>query len=103
MRARISACVVATGKATRLRDTSGTRAWNNQAWPSFHLLDSEGRVVLLREAEALVLRSPYGALRLRFSAAQLHLVAAAPESKTIWVRVDGVAPSLHAAGGYDLR
>ena len=27
------------------------RAWNNQAWPSFYLLDREGRVVLVREGE----------------------------------------------------
>ena len=31
----------------------------------------------LRQAEALVLRSPRGTVRVRFSAAKLHLVAAA--------------------------
>ena len=153
------------------------RAWNNRAWPAFHLLDGEGRIVLLREgeghargmegairallglsprdhpgeeadlsrigtpeiyfgathptpqdpaqsprrgeatyafgaapglrlnryaldgtwareAEALVHRSPRGALRLRFSAAQLHLVAAAPEDAAIRVSVDGGAPRM---------
>jgi len=151
------------------------RAWNNRAWPSFHLLDAEGRIVLLREgegharameaairrllglsprdhpaeeadlsrigtpeiyfgathptpqdpaqsprrgeatyafaaapglrlnryaldgtwareAEALVLRSPRGALRLSFSAARLHLVAAAPEGAAIRISVNGGAP-----------
>ena len=45
-----------------------------------------------REVEALVLRSPRGGLRVRFSAAKLHLVAAAPESAILRVRVDGSAP-----------
>ena len=148
------------------------RAWSNRAWPSFYLLDREGRIVLAREgegharelegairallglapaaarrgddpdlsrvrspevyfgaqhptpqdraqsprrgeaayafpargpaldtyqldgswareAEALVLRSARGGLRLRFSAAKLHLVAAAPDAAPLRVAVDG--------------
>ena len=150
------------------------RAWSNQAWPAFYLLDREGRVVLLREGEGharemegairgllglsgpfqprpgddpdlsrirspevyfgsmhptpqergqsprtgeatyafgtgagprlnryeldgtwargeeeLVLRSARGGMRLRFSAARLHLVAAATEAVPLRVRADG--------------
>jgi thiol-disulfide isomerase/thioredoxin len=42
-----------------------------------------------REEEPLVLRSSHGALRLRFFAAKLHLVASAPEAATVRIRVDG--------------
>jgi hypothetical protein len=42
-----------------------------------------------REGEPLVLRSPRGALRLRYSAAKLHLVATAPKAVTVRIRVDG--------------
>jgi thiol-disulfide isomerase/thioredoxin len=150
------------------------RAWGNQAWPSFYLLDQTGRVVLVREGEghahelegairallgmtssgfapvpgedpdlsrigtweiyfgathptpqdraqrprpgevaytfptsspapgqyqlegtwqrdgeALVLRSARGGLRVRFSAAKFHLVAAATETTTLRLAVDG--------------
>jgi thiol-disulfide isomerase/thioredoxin len=44
-----------------------------------------------REEEALVLRSAQGGLRLRFSAAKLHLVAAAPQGARLRVSVDGGA------------
>lgn len=44
-----------------------------------------------REEEALVLRSPHGGVRLRFSAAKLHLVAAAPQAAALRVSVDGGA------------
>ncbi len=150
------------------------RAWNNQAWPAFYLLDPDGNIVLVREgeghanemegairgllglapsiavrgddadlsqirtseiyfgaihptpqdraqrpqqgearytfsagppapgeyqldgvwdraSEGLVLRSARGGLRVRFSAAKLHLVAAAPNSATVRVAVDGQA------------
>lgn len=43
----------------------------------------------LREEEALVLRSSEGGLRMRFSAAKLHLVAASPVPATLRIRVDG--------------
>jgi thiol-disulfide isomerase/thioredoxin len=153
------------------------RAWDNRAWPSFYLLDRDGRIVLVREGEgharelegairdllglarsgavgrpgddadlsrigtpeiyfgslhstpqdraqsprrgeaaytlgksagprlnqyqlngtwareeALVLRSPRGGLRVRFSAAKLHLVAAAPRAAPLLVSVDGGVP-----------
>lgn len=46
----------------------------------------------LREDEALLLRSSRGGLRVRFSAAKLHLVAAALEGAAVRVRVDGGPP-----------
>jgi thiol-disulfide isomerase/thioredoxin len=153
------------------------RAWGNEAWPAFYLLDRDGRIVLVREGEgnareleaairallglapsgklavpgddpdlskigtpeiyfgalhptpqdrsqkprqgeaayffgqagspklnqyqldgtwlrkdeALVLRSARGGVRVRFSAAKLHLVAAAPQPATLHVTVDGGA------------
>jgi thiol-disulfide isomerase/thioredoxin len=42
----------------------------------------------LRQGEALVLRSHRGGVRTRFSAAKLHLVAAAPQPATLHVTVD---------------
>jgi thiol-disulfide isomerase/thioredoxin len=42
-----------------------------------------------REQEPLVLRSAHGGLRLRFSAAKLHLVASAPEPAALTVTIDG--------------
>jgi thiol-disulfide isomerase/thioredoxin len=45
----------------------------------------------LREDEALVLHSARGGVRVRFSAAKLHLVAAAPQPATLRVTVDGGA------------
>jgi thiol-disulfide isomerase/thioredoxin len=50
-----------------------------------YLLDG----VWSREGEQLVLRSSRGGLRLRFSAADLHLVAAAPETAAVRIRLDG--------------
>ncbi len=47
-----------------------------------------------RGDEALVLRSSEGVLRMRFSAAKLHVVAAAPAAVTLRIRVDGGAPRL---------
>ena len=38
-----------------------------------------------------MLRSPRGGVRVRFSAAKLHLVAAAPQAATLRVTVDGSA------------
>jgi thiol-disulfide isomerase/thioredoxin len=46
----------------------------------------------VREGEALTLRTPRGALRMRYSAAQLHVVAAAAQPLEVSVRVDGGAP-----------
>jgi thiol-disulfide isomerase/thioredoxin len=42
-----------------------------------------------RQGQQLVLRSAGGGLRLRYSAADLYLVAAAAESATLHIRVDG--------------
>lgn len=39
-----------------------------------------------------MLQSPRGSLRVRFSAAKLHLVAAAPQPAALRVTVDGGAP-----------
>ena len=44
-----------------------------------------------RAGEGLVLRSAHGGLRVRFSAAKLHLVAAAPNPATVRLSVDGQA------------
>jgi hypothetical protein len=44
-----------------------------------------------RASEPLTLRSDTGALRVRFSAAKLHLVAGAPQPAPVRVRVDGGA------------
>jgi thiol-disulfide isomerase/thioredoxin len=42
-----------------------------------------------RDAETLVLRSPRGGVRMRFSAAKLHVVAGASQTAVLRVRVDG--------------
>ena len=61
----------------------------SQAGPKLNRYELEGRWV--REEEALVLRSERGRVRMRFSAAKLHVVAAAPESVQLRVgRGDGV-------------
>lgn len=46
-----------------------------------------------REAEPLVLRSARGGMRLRFSAAKVHLVASAPTPRRIQVSIDDGEPS----------
>ena len=48
----------------------------------------------VREGESLRLGSGHGGLRLRFSAAKLHLVADAPTPATLTVRADEAAPRL---------
>ena len=45
-----------------------------------------------RDMEPLVLRSPRGAMRMRFSAAKMHLVASADPPLTATVTVDGQPP-----------
>ena len=45
----------------------------------------------LRQEEALVLRSPRGGVRARFSAAKFHLVAGAPQPAMLRITVDGEA------------
>ena len=49
------------------------RAWGNRAWPSFYLLDRDGRIVLLREGEGHA-RELEGAIR-GFSACRRALSA----------------------------
>lgn len=51
-----------------------------------------------RQEEALVLRSPSGGLRVHFSAAKLHLVAAAPQAASLRIMVDGSAPQTIEVG-----
>jgi hypothetical protein len=53
--------------------------------PNQYLLDG----VWSREQEKLVLQSSRGGLRLRYSAADLHVVAAALEGATVRIRIDG--------------
>lgn len=48
--------------------------------------------IWLRDDEALTLRSARGGMRLRFSAAKLHLVAGAPDGTRLRVTVDGAPP-----------
>ena len=70
---------------------AGTTAYGFQATgPRLNEYQLDGTWV--REEEALLLRSPRGGLRVRFSAAKLHLVATAPEGAAVRVRVDGGAP-----------
>ena len=56
----------------------------------------------LRQDEALVLRSARGGVRVRFSAAKLHLVAAAPQAAALRITVEGsVAPIGSRSGDRD--
>lgn len=57
--------------------------------PRLNEYDLEGRWA--RGGEKLVLRSPRGRVRVRFSAAKLHLVAGAPQPAPVRVSVDGHA------------
>jgi hypothetical protein len=59
-----------------------------------YLLDG----VWSREGEPLVQRSAHGRLLLSFSAADMHLVAAAPESARLRIQLDGGAPSTVEVG-----
>jgi len=59
-----------------------------------YLLDG----VWSREGEPLVQRSAHGRLLLNFSAADLHLVAGAPETGTLRIRLDGGKPTTVEVG-----
>ena len=59
--------------------------------PRLNEYDLEGRWA--REEEPLVLRSPRGRVRVRFSAAKLYLIAGAPQPAPVRVSVDGRAGS----------
>src|SRR5258708_3323738 len=80
-----------TPQDTRQPPRSGQAHYSfpQQASPGFnrYLLDG----VWSREEEQLVLRSARGGLRLSYSAADLHLVAAAPETVTLRIRLNGQA------------
>ena len=65
-------------------------AFGQSAGPALNQYQLDG--TWAREEEGLVLRSPRGGLRVRFSAAKLHLVAAAPRAAVLRVRVDGGPP-----------
>jgi thiol-disulfide isomerase/thioredoxin len=58
-----------------------------RAGPRLNRYELDGRWA--REEEALVLRSDRGRLRMRYSAAKLHLVAAAPDDAPVRVRSGG--------------
>jgi hypothetical protein len=59
------------------------------AVPSLNQYDLQG--IWTRGAEPLTLRSDTGKVRVRFSAAKLHLIAGAPQPTPVRVRVDGGA------------
>jgi thiol-disulfide isomerase/thioredoxin len=59
-----------------------------------YLLDG----VWSREEEPMVQRSAHGRLRLSFSAADLHLVAGAPKTTTLRLRLDGGSPTTAEVG-----
>jgi thiol-disulfide isomerase/thioredoxin len=67
------------------RGKAGYAFTNTGTMPNTYQLDGEWS----REDEKLVLNSSRGRLRLRFSAAKLHLVAAAAETVALRIRVDG--------------
>ena len=71
-------------------------AFGQSAGPPLNQYQLDG--IWAREGKALVLRSPHGGLRVRFSAAKLHLVAAAPQTAPLRVRVDGGAPRMIEVG-----
>jgi thiol-disulfide isomerase/thioredoxin len=56
----------------------------SQAGPTLNRYELDGR--WLRKDEALILRSDRGRVRMRFSAAKLHFVAAAPDGGPVRVR-----------------
>ena len=64
-----------------------TYAFGPSAGPRLNQYQLDG--TWAREEEALVLRSSSGRLRVRFSAAKLHLVAGAAQTAALRVRVDG--------------
>jgi thiol-disulfide isomerase/thioredoxin len=76
-----------TPQDTRQSPRLGERTYSFVPTPRLNEYQLDG--VWLRKGEPLVLRSSRGALRLRFSAAKLHLVASSPEAATVRIRVDG--------------
>ena len=68
------------------RRSEAAYAFGQSASPALNRYQLDGTWV--REAAALVLRSTRGRVRVRFSAAKLHLVAAAPEPAALRVSAD---------------
>jgi thiol-disulfide isomerase/thioredoxin len=78
------------------RDGERTYGIAGSAGPHLNEYDLQGTWV--RAAEPLTLRSDVGKLRVRFSAAKLHLVAGAPQPAPIRVRVGGGAERMVEIG-----
>jgi hypothetical protein len=76
-------------RSQRPREGEAAYAFGSAAGPKPNQYQLDG--TWLREDEALALRSVRGGVRVHFSAARLHLVAAAPQSATLRVTVDGGA------------
>ena len=71
------------------RNGKATYAVVGSAVPSLNQYDLQG--IWTRGPEPLTLRSDTGKVRVRFSAAKLHLIAGAPQPTPVRVRVDGGA------------
>lgn len=78
---------ISQDRAQSPRDGEATYAIAHASGPEMNEYDLDGTWV--RGDQPLVLRSGTGRLRLRFSAAKLYLVAGAPKSTPIRIRVDG--------------
>jgi hypothetical protein len=78
-------------RAQSPRQGETTYAFTQLSGPKLNEYQLDGRWA--REGEALVLLSPSGRVRVRFSAAKLHLVAGASQSALVRLRVDGGAVS----------
>jgi thiol-disulfide isomerase/thioredoxin len=74
-------------RAQSPRQGEAAYAFTQAAGPRLNGYQLDG--VWAREEEGLILRSGRGRLRLRFSAAKLHLVAAAPQAAPLRISVDG--------------
>lgn len=77
-------------RAQSPRQGGAAYSFNRLADPALNEYQLDG--TWLREQEPLILRSSPGKLRLRFSAAKLHLVAGAPQVAPVRVTVDGGQP-----------
>ncbi len=77
-------------RAQSPRRGEATYAFGRSAGPRLNRYQLEG--TWAREEEGLMLRSSTGRLRVRFSAAKLHLVAGAPQAAALRVSVDGGEP-----------
>jgi thiol-disulfide isomerase/thioredoxin len=71
------------------RNGEATYAIANSTVPRLHQYDLQG--TWARTAEPLILRSHFGKVRVRFSAAKFHLVAGASQPAPVHLRIDGGA------------